>query len=801
MPTAPPETNRSQRQPLVRKVVVENAEAVKPSNRRKQGAFTLALVAVLALMRLRLNYDLPVALIIEMVLLAITIPLANRYDYRLPVKYAAVITTVVVVCQPLVLDLVFRQFGAGNGTEIVMLTCLAWWSVYAATGRQPLKHVNLSVICSGFLTLFTTCISDRFDSVVFAYVYAILCLWWLVANQWETVESCTASQVEHARVRSLWTVLGGGGVLVFATWVAAGRIPVLHSLAVELMPTSGGTSQYDAAARSGVGDGEALIAARKNPSSFGAVESDMFLDSDQPSLFDIFSEEFGEPRKIKKTEQSQALSPTQPTVEADSKTAEANRSGSRSFSTERTAPKLKKAAKDLRHDALMFWTGSTDARLVVERFDEFDGTHWTRSEAIEHTWQTPLKPTPVQVADQVWFTPTGRFVQGSLSPFVGATTTAIQFTRYRSSVIPTQAGMQMWSVADLDRADLFGMTTDDCLLMPGRDHVPDYTVIRFIGSEMSLDRIEHLLHNCAPRYYPRPPDSELGKRIRKMALEYAGDNPRSWQQVTAVIAKVRENFRSFRYSDDTEGTRRADDPVALEKFLNEGGGPDYLFATLAAELLKQLGYEARLAVGFYINPHNRLLARTETAILPSDAHAWVELNAGHDYWLPLEPTPGFEPPFYTASLWYRMVQARFQLFWGFVSVMVVCGMLFAIRRYVLELCYWLLGWIVLFVNDRTSISWLRWVLDARLKLAGAGRPASVSLRRWLCETLQAAPGHSTVLPSLHRVLSEADAVVFGGKGGLSTDGRIALRTVWRDITVFKLLNAVRQQGKRQVIAS
>ncbi len=68
---------------------------------------------------------------------------------------------------------------------------------------------------------------------------------------------------------------------------------------LEIMPTSGGSSYAQRGARSGVGDGDALVAAQQNANSFGNVDTDLFVDSPEPSLYDMFSEQFGEPRAKK----------------------------------------------------------------------------------------------------------------------------------------------------------------------------------------------------------------------------------------------------------------------------------------------------------------------------------------------------------------------------------------------------------------------------------------------------------------------------------------------------------------------
>ena len=61
-------------------------------------------------------------------------------------------------------------------------------------------------------------------------------------------------------------------------------------LAFGFMPTSGGSKWSDPAARSGIGTGDAAIAAKDHAESFGAVESEIFLESTESTLFDMFND-------------------------------------------------------------------------------------------------------------------------------------------------------------------------------------------------------------------------------------------------------------------------------------------------------------------------------------------------------------------------------------------------------------------------------------------------------------------------------------------------------------------------------
>ena len=75
------------------------------------------------------------------------------------------------------------------------------------------------------------------------------------------------------------------------------------------MPTSGGTQWQDEFASGGVNDGQALVAAENEASSFGPVETDLFMDSEQSSLYDIFNDQYDEPVRKTKTDRAVSLPP------------------------------------------------------------------------------------------------------------------------------------------------------------------------------------------------------------------------------------------------------------------------------------------------------------------------------------------------------------------------------------------------------------------------------------------------------------------------------------------------------------
>jgi len=127
-------------------------------------------------------------------------------------------------------------------------------------------------------------------------------------------------------------------------------------------------------------------------------------------------------------------------------------------------------------------------------------------------------------------------------------------------------------------------------------------------------------------------------RVRDIALRWALDagSPASpYRQVLAIQQHLRTEFE---YTLDVEPASDAD---ALVEFLRVSRrGFCQQFATAMAILVRELGYPARVAVGY-----REGTANGNTYLVQSkEAHAWVEVYFEGYGWLPFEPTPGRSNP-------------------------------------------------------------------------------------------------------------------------------------------------------------
>lgn len=59
-------------------------------------------------------------------------------------------------------------------------------------------------------------------------------------------------------------------------------------------------------------------------------------------------------------------------------------------------------------------------------------------------------------------------------------------------------------------------------------------------------------------------------------------------------------------------------------------------------LLRAAGYPSRLVTGLYARDDRYDYRLRHTAILQEDVHTWVEIHAGLNWWVTVEPTPGYK---------------------------------------------------------------------------------------------------------------------------------------------------------------
>ncbi len=417
--------------------------------------------------------------------------------------------------------------------------------------------------------------------------------------------------------------------------------------------------------------------------------------------------------------------------------------------------------------------------MAVQRYDKFDGETWTSNDG-EAEWNDAVSFSMVQVGKQVWFKPASVATEDSI--YEEPKNEALKFANYRSPVIPTCNGLSMWCIDMVERSDFFSISRCGTLRMNDRSHVPDYTVVRFVNRQMDLERIEAQINHHALISNAFDLESELRDSIKEQLRSIEVPSNPSWGQVQSVVTYLRKHFQVLPREANNVDTAESSE-VSLVDFIRAKRGEDYHFATLAALMLNELGYETRMVTGFYVRPRFLASKASEVAIVKDDLHAWLEIRLSNGEWVPLEPTPGYAMPDYRKSLWYRTKQASpWILLFGLVSTGTVVTV-YLMRRVLFDVSCRLAWYFIRFAPDKQRVSWLSWIIDHRLKLLGKARPCGAVPCTWLLER--------SVLPedlreSIVTFFADSDRLAFGRGSSLSLSGKRALRDVWQKLTIRQL---------------
>ncbi len=740
-------------------------------DRRRRGAVVMAVVALFALAGVRIGGQSAFVVQAELVFVSLWVSIGVLLDRFAPGngriarrsgRFFVISALLIPLCGRLLLT---PLGGTAAAWEMVLLSTLGIGAVVLAVCSVATRQASLSVICSGFLTLFATSISDRGDTLVLAGVWVLLCLWWLLANHWERIEVHLADSVRrHHGVRLGMTALGMVicGIAFLASW---GRGPATRLLSWGVMPTSGGTKWNDPTARSGVGDGDAVVAAKGHAASFGAVESEIFLQSHQPSLYDVFDDVLGRPNKVRRTERAIALANRQQSRDRPRTTR--SQRGDAGFSLARRPDQTSSKPRQATSPALLQWVGPTGVRLALERFDRFDGLDWTRDESLDGgdaiDGRSPGQNDRLrrqEIADRVWFfrrkpavltLPAGApFASSLLGPYRGD---AVKIINLQSPRVPAPVGTAAVHVADVDRDDFFGITADDAWFMPGRSRIPELTVVRlltrrFVAGELrAVETMPRALNDRSAE-----PDFEGKEAAARLARRWTAGLESDYERVERVVSRLREGFVF-----DRTTASDSDDPLA--DFLDRRRGGDHLFATAAAVMLRSLGIESRLVTGFYTSPRGRDWLAGHVDVLADDAHVWAEVLVAEDLWMAIEPTPGYALPVFYESASQRALAAVKAATPTLLAALLAVAVLWWSRcRWGEWACRlaWRLSWPL---AARRRVALLVRLLDIRGRLAGVRRPVGMTPRDWIERTVRAVDG--SLAASAERFFDLADAVFFG----------------------------------------
>ena len=518
--------------------------------------------------------------------------------------------------------------GQGLAVELYFLVILRNVVVVLAALDRHRQLQPLGVAFSLFLVLFSVSVDQGSTPWVWLLLYVLAGSCWLVAWYWQGLTGTLSAQtVRQATLRwSLVIPAALAGFLVLAALQPYNPRGPLGSL----FPTSGGTGAYDPHARQGVHDGDMLVAGKHDARSFGPVDSELFLDSDRPSLYDIFNDQYGEPPPRRSADRSVALPPSLE-LEVEQRMAQSGAAG-REFSTVREGRRSPGELADQPQPALFHLVGRTPLHLRLEVFDLFDGTTWLA----EPTRTNRPAFQVEQVSGRPWIRiPT---VAGA-GLAVGHDLHLLRIQRLDTNRIPTPWHPLGVHIDRVDQPEFFVWHQETVLGMP-RQSIPDSTVIQLQSRPLKAARLTSIdrISTTAQDRYRLLGDDADSQWLRQTAREWTTGLPPGAPQIAAICQRLKTGGTLIRGAAST-----ATPPRSIREFLETGRrGPDYLFASSAALLLRGLGYSTRLVSGFYADPARYDPKSRSTPVSPRDVHVWAEVYVGTGTWLEIEPSPGYE---------------------------------------------------------------------------------------------------------------------------------------------------------------
>jgi hypothetical protein len=636
------------------------------------GTFILALLATWCISSLRYSGTSdPIWLLSEIGVLAgwcclVRLVLIPRYGDRFFAVQSSISKLWVWGCGLLVIltpwlsrcILVSALGSSGEATELVALAMLQMAGLWQAAVARTTREEWLSFLISCFLILFGLASSDRGDMIRVAVPFTILASWWLMARYWDSIEEGFLVSQTASVIPLRLTILGllGLSALGFLAWNtiskdAANRLD-------GFMPTSGGNRHGESWARQGVGDGDMLIAAKDEAYTFGAVDSDLFLESEVPSMYDLVSDLYGEtPPKSRRY--ARAISLDEQIKEMEREATESKKN-SKEFSAIRQpkANDKKYQPKGSDSKAVAYVIGETPQWLRIESFDHFEDNVWTHSEDLFDS-KMNRNPSMISIKNKPWMQvqfPPAELVY-SVRERLATKIINFQSSRLLSPSLTTHVHIDR-----IDQTDFYSWTQDGQVMMPNRDYIPSLTVVhqlyqipqlhllRVPGS--SFQQLSHgkNAHHAQTTHAHRDwigaythlegLHEKPSARVQAFCDRVFSQLPpkaTDWNRVEAIV----DGLRKFEH--DPLAIAPVDSQDVVDYLLDSKRGPDYLMASAAAVLIRQLGIPCRICTGFFASPKSFDRISGQTAIMPEDLHTWAEVHV-HGMWVPIEPTGSYPIP-------------------------------------------------------------------------------------------------------------------------------------------------------------
>ncbi|MFO0865655.1 MAG: transglutaminase-like domain-containing protein [Gemmataceae bacterium] len=550
-------------------------------------------------------------------------------DAEEPPPRWAYVAFVVVVAFPIVQQISAHARLEGLPLELTALLVLRNTALALVLLAAWPTCSRLSAMTSLFVVAFGSCMSELSAIPFLLGAFAATGCLWLMAAAWNMLGERRVGERRFPWLAAL-------AMFLVVSTVAAGMAMGPRKLGAPLAEwfgSSGGTTRFDPQSRRGVGEGDQEVAS-DNPTSIGFQVTDTFVEAKGQSLYDVISDMYGEGHKPNKNVERMIALSTNRVVNLGSKPPESLKA-SRDFPTMRTPAEVPTAPLHTAPSkALLHLRGRLPLHLRLVAYDRFDGN-------LLHEAAPSTQNNCVATATPLWFSPP-QAVRSWTHP--QRVSHDVKIGMLASESLPTPSLLQRFRMGKVDQANFFAWSTEGILRLQGR------SVPRGTGIVYESDVVEPSAVARITLQRDAGSGDEADPAISELAKEWTSGLPSGWPQVAAVAARLQSDY----VHDPMHSTPVDAGDTAVHFLCVSKRGPDYMFATSAALLLRSLGYSTRVVSGLYASPKNYVPHTGHASLFAKDMHFWAEVRTHGGDWLIVEPTPGFAVLGPEPTLWERI---------------------------------------------------------------------------------------------------------------------------------------------------
>ncbi|HRK29752.1 MAG TPA: transglutaminase family protein [Tepidisphaeraceae bacterium] len=639
-----------------------------------------------------------VALCIARLLLGRTSLLDRWTDSKWPQVFAVISAAAMLASQSL-------SLGAPlEGSVSTSLLVLAG-GLYVFDGRVGRHDGVVAAICIAVALL----LLPTFDFAVRGGVVAVLVI---VSAGW-----LAAGQIEPSGSRrwSTFFVVCAICLALLVPLVAAHRFirPVdLNPSYAGWVPASGGPASESERAARGVGDGQDEISS-DHAASTGLDQNERIAESSLDSLYDLWTEAYGEP--VTPAEQQKTIALKQDGLNQAQGTDRGDSRTGRSFDIKRRAPAERAASGEKQGTALLELRGPLPAWIALEALERFDGDAWQPRYAGRSF-------VPVRHLGERWM----ELLLRPISPAFGRDGEySVRVGELNGRTLPLPPHTTQFRMGLIDQPTFF--SSDEAgVVRLARRTLPTGASIDVTAKLVDASRLLNVEPALPAHSKPLLLEvAHIEPELAAWANRMTFGTPRGWPQVLALMRSLQE---SAHYDPSWCSPR-----PAFETLQRDGRGNDYHFATAGVLGLRSLGYPARLASGVFASA-DRVNEQSGWAQLNrDDLHCWVQIRMSDGTWIDLDPTPGF--PLLAVPMnwrqqfhnWAQQAATRAKRQWvAIISAFCFLGVVWFGRR------QWLDGVAtrILHIRGPTPARVAR-LIERRASLVGRKRAAATPVGKWL----------------------------------------------------------------------